>query len=421
MYTLTILTKRKPGVTREEFFEHYQDTHFRLASALPGLVSYQQASIEHGAHAWQQPEPHPDYDALSTYTFASYEEAHESFSSELGRIVDEDTGSFIDWPSVIFVPSTPLQRFESASPTVSEPTTPIDEADAVGTHLRLVWPQWQGAGTESVAALASEFPLEVARRAYATGAHVLAATLPPHAGPTVIAPVHMSDEGLEERDGMEAKTAVTGQLREALALIAETAPARITTLGGECSVSVAAFSALAHRYDNDLAIIWIDSHPDISTNASDYTGYHSMAVAALTGHGDPDVLHELPATVPPEHVALVGLHEWFDDDHTNIATWGLQSFSPDDLRTDTAPLRDWLARTGVTRAAIHFDVDAVDSNEVILGLGAVPNGLTSDQIRRIITDLSEDVDVVAFTVAEFIPRQVVRMRQILDGLPLVSV
>jgi hypothetical protein len=38
-----------------------------------------------------------------------------------------------------------------------------------------------------------------------------------------------------------------------------------------------------------------------------------------------------------------------------------------------------------------FDVDTIDSNEVVLGLGA-----------------------------EFIPRQVIRLQQILDGFPLIS-
>jgi arginase len=73
-----------------------------------------------------------------------------------------------------------------------------------GVNLRLLWPQWQGAGTSSVEAFASEFPLDVARRGYAVGTAVLGAVLPPHDGPTVTAPVTMSDDGLEERDGVEA-------------------------------------------------------------------------------------------------------------------------------------------------------------------------------------------------------------------------
>ena len=68
-------------------------------------------------------------------------------------------------------------------------------------------------------------------------------------------------------------------------------------------------SLLAHRYGDDLAILWIDSHPDIGTPASQYPGFHAMAVAALTGHGDPDILELLPGTVRPNRVALVGLHE----------------------------------------------------------------------------------------------------------------
>ncbi|MFF3658964.1 hypothetical protein [Streptomyces olivochromogenes] len=33
-----------------------------------------------------------------------------------------------------------------------------------GGHLRLVWPQWQGAGAAIVKELAPEFPLDVACR-----------------------------------------------------------------------------------------------------------------------------------------------------------------------------------------------------------------------------------------------------------------
>jgi hypothetical protein len=80
-------------------------------------------------------------------------------------------------------------------------------------HLRLVWPQWQGAGTESVRSLAPEFPFDIARRGYSVGTKVLQAVLPEHDGPTAIVPVEMGDIGLEERDGIEAKAVVLQQLR----------------------------------------------------------------------------------------------------------------------------------------------------------------------------------------------------------------
>jgi arginase len=244
---------------------------------------------------------------------------------------------------------------------------------------------------------------DVARRGYAVGSTVLEAILPPHDGPTAVAPVAMSDEGLALVDGVEAKAVIVDQLVRALQVIDEHDPARIATLGGECAVSVAPFATLARRYGDDLAILWIDSHPDIGTPASQYPGWHAMAVAALTGHGDPDLLTLLPATVDPARVALVGLHEWTDDDIGNVADWGIRTFAPDDLRTSTRPLLDWLAATGCSRVAIHFDVDTVDSNEIVLGLGAVANGLTSGQVRRVVADVTEVADVVALTIAEFFP------------------
>jgi arginase len=160
-----------------------------------------------------------------------------------------------------------------------------------------------------------EFAFEVARCGYAVGATVLAAVLPPHDGPTAAVPVSMSDDGLRERDGVEAKSVVVKQLSAALEILRQYQPVRITTLGGECSVSVAPFSELANRYGDDLAIVWIDSHPDVGTPDSEYPAYHAMAVTALTGHGDPDVLDLLPAIASLDRVALVGLHVWTEDDY----------------------------------------------------------------------------------------------------------
>ncbi|GAB2738391.1 arginase family protein [Salinifilum aidingensis] len=252
------------------------------------------------------------------------------------------------------------------------------------------------------------------------GTAVLEAVLPPHDGPTATVPVTMSDRGLEQRDGVEAKTVVVEQLARAVEIVRHHDPARITTLGGECSVSVAPFAELARRYGDDLAVVWIDSHPDIGTPRSEYPGYHAMAVAALTGHGHPEAQDLLPATVPPNRVALIGLHSWTDDDVGNIAEWGIPPFSPGALRETTQPLLDWIAGTCCSRVAVHFDVDAVDSNEITLGLGPEPGGLTSTEVRRVVADIAGAADVVGSAIAEFLPRQVMHLQQILNGFPLIS-
>ncbi len=286
-------------------------------------------------------------------------------------------------------------------------------------HLRLIWPQWQGAGSTVVSALMPEFPLPMARRGYVVGSTVLAAVLPPHDGPTVTVPTELSDVGTAEQDGIEAKDAVVSQLVTALDIIAEYSPERILTLGGECSTSIAPFSALAKRYGEDLAVIWIDAHPDVDTPETHYPGHHAMAVSVLTGHGDPDIQTLLPAVIAPHKIAIAGLHAWTEDAYPNLEQWGITAFSPADLRENSKALMGWLASTGCTKVAIHLDVDVVDSNEIVFGLGMEPDGMSIAEVRKLVNEINSAADVVGLTIAEFIPRQVMRLQEMVREFPLV--
>ena len=139
-----------------------------------------------------------------------------------------------------------------------------------------------------------------------------------------------------------------------------------------------------------------------------------MVVSALTGHGDQELLQILPATTTADRVALVGMHDWTDPTLPAIADeWGLSVFSPDALRSTSAPLLDWLGDTGATKVAIHFDVDTIDADELQLGLGADLGGLSTAEARRVVADIDGAAEVVALTIAEFIPRQVMHLQQIL--------
>ena len=76
---------------------------------------------------------------------------------------------------------------------------------------------------------------------------MLQSVLPAYDGPTTVVPAPTSAERLEERDGIEAKSVVLKQLSDALDIIGAHAPERIATIGGDCGVSMAPFSALISR------------------------------------------------------------------------------------------------------------------------------------------------------------------------------
>ncbi|WP_244542644.1 arginase family protein [Actinomyces glycerinitolerans] len=292
--------------------------------------------------------------------------------------------------------------------------------------LRLIWPQWQGAGYGNAGALVPELPAPVARRGYMAGARALAALLPPAAGPTATVPVDLTElagpDGPEgSTGGIESRSAILAGIDAAVRTIdSHPGVERILTIGGECSVSVAPFAWLANKYGDDLAVVWIDSHPDVDTPDTGYDGYHAMAVTALAGRGDAEVLSHLPSRIDPSRIAWAGLHEWEPDCDEHVSSWGITAFGPDDLRVDTRPLIDWLHATGASRLAIHFDVDTIDADEVALGLGRVSGGLTAAQVHRLIADLGEAADVVGLTVAEYLPRELLALGSVLAGLPLVT-
>jgi arginase len=95
-------------------------------------------------------------------------------------------------------------------------------------------------------------------------------------------------------------------------------------------------------------------------------------------------------------------------------------FSPEVLRSTSAPLLHWLGDTGATKVAIHFDVDTIDANQIRLGLGADHGGLTTAEACRVVADIDGAAEVVALTIAEFIPRQVMHLQPILNRFPLLG-
>jgi arginase len=289
-----------------------------------------------------------------------------------------------------------------------------------GTTLRLVWPQWQGAPSDVVARLTPELPFESAQLGYHLGSRLLQTIVPPTDGPEAVVRVDTSRAALQTRDDIFARDVLLTQLRAALETISAHNPDRIVTLGGECSVSIAPFAYLASRYGSDLAVVRMDAHPDTGMPENSYDGFHAMAVSHLLGHGDREIVAALPATVEPSHFAIAGLHVWDPDQEPLTRGWGLATFSPGELNTGPQQLLDWLRATGCSKVAIHFDVDCIDSNDLVLGLGMEPNGLTRETVVHTLQQVAEVSDVVALTIAEFVPRQAIVLQDLLARLPLLG-
>lgn len=285
------------------------------------------------------------------------------------------------------------------------------------TTLRLIYPQWQGG---IVAHWVPDIPADDVSRGYYLGSHLLNFLAPQSGQRTVEVPVSLDINDREEENGISSYQAIFRQTKAALEILNDESPERIITLGGDCSVSIVPFTYLAAKYPDDVAIIWIDAHPDVTLPYDDYKGYHAMALTACLGLGDKEIMNTLPAKIDASKALIVGLRSWDEGMHERQSELRIKGLSPQEVADNNNPVMDWLKNTGVSRVVIHFDMDVLDPAEIIAAIGTDPNGMKIAEVVRLINDISSTYDLVGLTVAEPMPRVAIKLRNMLEQLPLLN-
>lgn len=285
--------------------------------------------------------------------------------------------------------------------------------------LRLIYPQWQGA---DIAKWITEVKdPEQASRGYYLGAQLLNFLAPDNGQKTVTVPVATALAERKVTDGVLDRDILVSQTKAALDILKIENPDKIVTLGGECSVSVAPFTYLADKYKDDVAMIWIDAHPDITLPGDVYPAYHAMAVTACMGLGDKKIIGELSAKFDPSKILFVGLRDWERDEiKTRQKQYGIKHLTPEDVRENGDAIRDWLKSCGASKVVVHFDMDVLDPAEIIAAVGVIPNGMRISEVVRVINDIAQYKEIVGLTVAEPMPRTAIRIKEMLNQMPLLK-
>ena len=283
--------------------------------------------------------------------------------------------------------------------------------------IRLIYPQWQGA---DIARWIPELSPEEASRGYYLGSMLLEFLAPASDCKTFRVPVSTDISNRKVKEGVLDRDILVSQTKAALDTLRIAVPDKVVTLGGECSVSVPVFTYLAHKNNGDVAVVWIDAHPDITLPGDDYTGYHAMALTAIMGKGDKEIVEQLPARVSPDKICIAGLRVCeYPYIERRVEEFGLSHFSPSDLISDSSPVIDWLRNTGASKVMIHFDMDVMDPSDILAAVADGPEGgLKLTEVVRLINDIAREKELIALTVAEPMPRLAIRLKRMLSQLPL---
>ncbi len=284
--------------------------------------------------------------------------------------------------------------------------------------IRLIYPQWQGAKI-TVPEL-KDTPAD-ASRGYYLGAQLLNYLAPNTDQETFTVPVSMEITDREITDGVTDRDALLKQTKVALEMLNAINPDKIVTLGGECSVSVVPFTYLANKYKNDVAMIWIDAHPDITLPGDIYSGYHAMAVTACMGYGEKQIISALPTKIDASKILFVGIRNWERDEiKVRQKQYGIKDIPGEEVAENSNAILNWLKSCGASKVVIHFDMDVLDPAEIVAAVGTDPNGMKIAQVIRVINDIANEKELVGLTVAEAMPRTAIRIKNMLEQLPLLK-
>ena len=179
------------------------------------------------------------------------------------------------------------------------------------------------------------------------------------------------------------------------------------TIGGDCGAVLAAVSFAAAQGDaggdGDLAVLWLDAHPDLNTPETSPSGaFSGMVLRAITGEGANGLAADPESSVPASRLVLGGIRAIDDGEQSYIDEHGVTVLTADGLG-DPAAVLAALEATGATRVFVHIDLDVLDPS-VLAGLSyPMPFGVGAAELVAVVKAVVQRFPLAGASIAGFSP------------------
>lgn len=262
--------------------------------------------------------------------------------------------------------------------------------------IRLLYPDYVSGGLDT----------------YYFGANLLAHILPENKNQPLIK-VDIAQPNSANKiitDGIYAKGEVLSGIQNAMAKIEKENPDKIITIGGNCLVSLAPFDYLHGKYKN-TGIVWIDAHPDVSSPKDGYPNAHAMVLGSLMGYGDNSLSNMMKNNkFNPDEILYVGLQNLHDYQKNFLNNTGVNYKIQTNKFISNNEIHKFIKR--FDHILVHFDIDVLDehffhstyfANSELVGDGAGGGKMTIEKLTEILRCITDNSDIVGFTIAEYLP------------------
>ncbi len=279
--------------------------------------------------------------------------------------------------------------------------------------IRLLYPDYLSGGLDT----------------YYFGAGLLQYILPPNSTQPLIKVSITPPDGKPKEiiNGINAENEVLFGIEDAQSKIEKENPDKIITIGGTCVVSLAPFDYLHGKYEN-IGIIWIDAHPDVSTVGDGYPFAHAMVLGSMLGRGSESLSLKMKnSKFKPDEVLYVGLQKLHDYQEKFLNDTGINYRIQDkELITDNE-IKSFIKR--FRYILVHFDVDSLDerffhstyfTNSSLVGDGSGGGKFTIERISDVLQLIEKESEIVGFTIAEYLPFDEHGLRKTFEKMALFT-
>ncbi|MGW9632087.1 arginase family protein [Agromyces sp. NPDC055520] len=193
------------------------------------------------------------------------------------------------------------------------------------------------------------------------------------------------------------------RVRERTAEALSHVPDWALTIGGDCGVSLASVAHASTRADGDLAVLWLDAHPDLNTpESSPSGGFGGMTLRAITGDGAAGLALDSETRVAPERLVLGGIRAIDDEERRFIDAHDVATLTVEDL-SDPSLVIAALEATGASQVFIHIDLDVLDP-AALAGLSyPMPFGVGAAELVALIRAVTARFPLAGAAIAGFAP------------------
>jgi arginase len=178
-------------------------------------------------------------------------------------------------------------------------------------------------------------------------------------------------------------------------------------IGGDHSIAAGTIGGVSHS--EPVGLMWIDAHGDFNTPESSPSGnLHGMPLAALLGHGAPELVNlgRSGPKLAPAEVVLIGIRSLDPQERvllkeSQIKVYTMREIDERGMAAVAAEALKHLSH--LPRLHVSLDMDSLDPTEAP-GVGTpVPGGLTYREAHLLMEILADCACVGSMDVVEINP------------------